>query len=166
MRYRVDTGGSRLVARARSPMHEVQIIWNSMRGTVSVDPSNPTKGVEATVEVDMLQYDAGDWLRNRKIRKDLALPRYPLATMELRKLMNLEAGSTGELHGEMEALLHWRDRTVSLPVRGQGKVSDKSLFAVCTFQLEMGQLGISVPTFLMFRMDELVSLEATVVGTV
>ena len=67
MKYRVSTG--KLVVQARSRVHDTTTTWDKVTGDVDAD-ANAIEGARATFTVDMTSFDAGDWLKNRKLRKD------------------------------------------------------------------------------------------------
>ena len=165
MRYVVDNEASKLIARVRSSLHEVEIVWDAVRGSFELNPEDLAAGIEGSVEVEMTRYDSGDWLRNRKIRNDLRLRDYPHARLELGKLVEMRTAESDGLVGKIEGVLQWHGHTVPVTVSGTGTVNAKTVSAQCSFRLKMGQLGITVPRFLMFRMDEEVLLEATILAS-
>ena len=53
-------------------------MWNKITGEVDADPDTlATAGATARFAVDMTTFDAGDWLKNRKLRKDFDLDAPP-----------------------------------------------------------------------------------------
>ena len=86
MRYRVGTG-SKLSVKARSRIHDTTTVWDSIAGTVEADLATiETTGAKVSIAVDMTKFDAGDFLKNRKLRKDFDLEAHPAATFELTAL--------------------------------------------------------------------------------
>jgi polyisoprenoid-binding protein YceI len=71
IRYTVDAAKSLVVVHARSSVHDTDARWTKLSGLVTVDPADPGAGAEARVTVDMREFDAGDRMKNWKLRGDL-----------------------------------------------------------------------------------------------
>ncbi|MBC7975176.1 MAG: YceI family protein, partial [Myxococcales bacterium] len=85
MRYRVTAGS--LTVRARSRVHDTTTVWSKITGEVVADANTlGAAGATARFDVDMTTFDAGDFLKNRKLRKDFDLAGHPTARFELRAL--------------------------------------------------------------------------------
>ena len=83
MKYAVGAG-SKLLVQARSKIHDTTTTWSVIKGVVDADPETlATAGAAARLVVDMTQFDAGDWLRNRKLKKDFDMEAHPQAVFEL-----------------------------------------------------------------------------------
>src|SRR3954465_11360909 len=77
------TGGT-LKVSARSRIHDTTTTWDKLSGTVDADPDTlATAGAKAVFTVEMTSFDAGDFLKNRKLRKDFEMERHPKAELEL-----------------------------------------------------------------------------------
>jgi len=88
---KVSGHDGKLTVRARSRIHERPPVWDRISGDVEADPDTlATAGAAATFRVDMTAFDAGDWLRNRKLRKDFDLDGHPAATFELQALRDVQ----------------------------------------------------------------------------
>src|SRR6185436_19770620 len=75
LRYRITAGA--LTVQARSRVHDTTTVWSKVTGEVDADPETlASAGATARFEVDMTAFDAGDFLRNRKLRKDFELERH------------------------------------------------------------------------------------------
>ena len=165
MRYRI--AGGKLTVRARSRIHDTTTVWDKISGEVEADPEAlGTAGAAAptaTFRVDMTSFDAGDWLRNRKLRKDFDLDGHPAATFELRALREVvRHGDT--FTATAEGVLGWRGREVPLVLAGRGRLDAAGVEASATFELDIRKLGLSAPRFLMLKMEDEVEIEVTVTG--
>jgi hypothetical protein len=165
MKYAVGAG-SKLVVRARSSIHDTTTTWSVIRGEVEADPETlATAGASARLTVDMTEFDAGDWLKNRKIKKDFEMESHPQAVFELRAVKDVvKEGST--FKASAEGVVKWRGREVPLVIAGTGSLDGGSLSATGRFELDIKQLGLTAPRFLMFKMEDEVAVEVTLLGKV
>jgi polyisoprenoid-binding protein YceI len=163
VRYRVGSG-SKVSVKARSRIHDTTTVWDSMSGTVEADPATiETSGAVVSITVDMTRFDAGDFLKNRKLRKDFDLEAHPSATFELTGLSGV-ARNGAELTATASGTLRWRGREVALTITGTGVLDDHHLDVKASFDLDIRQLGLSAPRFLMFKMEDEVTIEVVVIG--
>jgi polyisoprenoid-binding protein YceI len=164
MRYKV--AGGKLVVKARSSIHDTNTVWDKLAGDVEADAETlATAGAKATFTVDMTSFDAGDWLKNRKLRKDFDLEAHPKATFELVRVSDVvRDGPTFKANAQ--GVLRWRGKEVTLELAGQGKLDPTSLEARATFELDIKRLGLSAPRFLMFKVEDEVTVEVTLTGAV
>jgi polyisoprenoid-binding protein YceI len=164
VKYTVAAG--KLTVKARSRVHDTTTVWDKVSGEVEADPETlATAGARATFEVDMTSFDAGDWLKNRKLRKDFDLDHHPKATFELRGLKDVvRDGPT--FTANAEGVLRWRGKEVVVALAGQGKLDGVGLEATATFELDIKRLGLAAPKFLMFKVEDEVSIDVTVRGPV
>lgn len=164
-RYNVG-GGSKLVVKARSSVHDTTTTWNVIQGEVEADPDTlATAGATARLTVDMTQFDAGDWLKNRKLKKDFEMEAHPQAVFELRAVRDV-AKAGDEFTATAEGVVKWRGREVPLVIAGKGTLDGRGLAAKGTFELDIKKLGLSAPRFLMFKMEDEVAVEVTLRGEV
>jgi len=163
VRYRI-TGGS-LTVQARSRVHDTTTVWNKITGEVDADPDTlASAGATARFEVDMTAFDAGDFLRNRKLRKDFDLAAHPTARFELRAVRGVvREGAT--FTATAEGVLDWRGHRVELTLAGRGRLDAMGVDASATFELDIRKLGLSAPRFLMFKMEDEVTVAATIRGS-
>ncbi len=164
MRYRVAAGT--LTVQARSRLHDTTTVWSKITGDIVADPDTlATAGATARFEVDMTAFDAGDFLKNRKLRKDFDLEGHPTASFELERVTSVvRDGAT--FTASAEGTLRWRGREVGLVLAGRGTLDDMAVSASATFELDIRTLGLSAPRFLMFKVEDEVTIAVTIRGTV
>jgi polyisoprenoid-binding protein YceI len=164
MRYRVD-GGS-LKVQARSRVHDTTTVWDKLAGDVEADADTlATAGARATFRVDMTSFDAGDWLKNRKLKKDFDMDAHPTATFELTAVRDVVRDGA-KFTATAEGLLRWRGKEVPLVLSGRGTLDDTHVEASATFELDIKKLGLSAPRFLMIKMEDEVTVDVSVRGSV
>lgn len=161
-KYRVSTG--KLVVQARSRVHDTTTAWDKVTGDVDADAS-AIEQARATFTVDMTSFDAGDWLKNRKLRKDFDMDAHPQATFELRGVKDVVRNGAA-FTATAEGILRWRGKEVPLVLQGQGTLDDTTVTASAKFELDIKKLGLSAPRFLMIKMEDEVSVEVSVQGGV
>ena len=162
MRFSV-TGS--IVVQARSSVHDTRTTWSVVTGDVDADPATlATTGATATFAVDMTQFDAGDWLKNRKLRKDFDLEAHPRATFELTGLSDV-VGVGGRFRATAQGTLSWRGRSVLLTIAGDGTLDQTGLHATGRCELDIRQLGLAAPRFLMWKVEDEVAIEVALHGS-
>ena len=162
MKYAI--AGGKLTVKARSSVHDTTTTWDKVTGSVDADP-DAIEQAKATFTVDMTSFDAGDWLKNRKLRKDFDMDGNPSATFTLDRVSDVvRDGSrfTAKAHGT----LRWRGKEVVLELAGQGTLDRDRLEAKATFPLDIKRLGLQAPKFFVFKMEDEVTVEVTVRGGV
>ena len=165
MRYSVG-GGSKLTVRARSSIHDTTTTWSVIKGDVEADPDTlATAGATARLVVDMTQFDAGDWLKNRKLKKDFEMEAHPEAIFELRAVKDV-VRTGNDFTATAEGVVRWRGKEVPLVIAGKGTLDARGLSASGTFELDIKKLGLAAPRFLMFKMEDEVAVEVTLRGEV
>ena len=177
MRYRVTSGT--LTVRARSRIHDTTTVWNRVTGEIVADPDTLAgapvlapapadarpAGTSARFEVDMTAFDAGDFLKNRKLRKDFALEAHPRASFVLTALQGVVRTGTA-FTATAVGTLEWRGKRVELTLSGRGTLDPMAMEASATFELDIRTLGLSAPRFLMFKVEDEVTIAATIQGSV
>jgi polyisoprenoid-binding protein YceI len=164
MRYRVSAGT--LTVRARSRLHVTTTVWNRVTGEITADPDTlATAGATARFKVDMTAFDAGDFLKNRKLRKDFDLEGHPEASFELVRLTHV-ARDGAAFTATAEGTLRWRGREVGLVLAGRGTLDGMAVSASATFELDIRTLGLSAPRFLMFKVEDEVTVAVAIRGAV
>jgi polyisoprenoid-binding protein YceI len=164
VKYRIDTG--KLTVKARSRVHDTTTVWDKVTGDVEADADTlATTGATATFRVDMTAFDAGDWLKNRKLRKDFDMDAHPVATFELRAVRDVVRDGP-KFTANAEGVLRWRGKEVVVTLAGQGKLDSVSVEATATFELDIKRLGLAAPRFLMFKVEDEVSIDVTIRGAV
>jgi polyisoprenoid-binding protein YceI len=163
MRYAIH--GGTMTVRARSRVHDVTTVWSKLTGEVDADPETvAVAGATALVRVDMTAFDAGDWLRNRKLRKDFDLDAHPEATFELRALRGVARTDAG-FSATAEGVLRWRGRELAVAMQGRGRLDATSLSASATVELDLRRLGLAAPRFLLLKMEDEVAVDVQLQGT-
>ena len=167
MKYKVQSGT--LAVKARSRVHDTTTTWCKLSGEVEADADTlASDGATATFRVDMTAFDAGDWLKNRKLRKDFDLDTdaaYPTATFELRAVRDVVRDGA-KFTANAEGVLAWRGKQVVVKLAGRGTLDGMGLEATAAFELDIKQLGLAAPRFLMFKVEDEVAVEVTVRGAV
>ena len=164
-RYSIGSG-SRVQVKARSTIHDTTTTWDRITGDVEASPDTlATEGAKARFAVDMTKFDAGDWLKNRKLRSDFEMDAHPEAIYEVRAVRDVkrEPGSD-RFTATADGVLRWRGREVALTIQGEGTMTATSIDAKGTFDLDIKQLGLRAPRFLMIKMEDEVSVEVTLRG--
>ena len=166
MRYRVTSGT--LTVQARSRIHDTNTVWNRVTGEIVADPDTladvgPT-GTRASFEVDMTAFDAGDFLKNRKLRKDFALEAHPRASFVLTGLQGVVRTGTA-FTATAVGMLEWRGKRVELTLAGRGTLDAMGVEASATFDLDIRGLGLSAPRFLMFKIEDEVTVQVAIRGS-
>jgi polyisoprenoid-binding protein YceI len=160
VKFRVDSG--KLTVKARSSVHDTTTTWDHVSGDVDADP-DAIEAARATFDVDMTSFDAGDWLRNRKLRKDFAMDAHPRATFELQQVSEVVRDGA-KFTAKADGILRWRGKEVPLRLAGQGTLDARGLEASGTFTLDIRTLGLSAPRFFVFKMEDEVMVDVTVRG--
>jgi polyisoprenoid-binding protein YceI len=164
VKYRVSSG--RLTVQARSKLHDTTTKWDKVTGDVEADAETlATEGARATFAVDMTSFDADDWLKNRKLKKDFDMDAHPKATFELRSVKDVVRDGA-KFTASAEGVLRWRGREVVLTLAGRGTLDPMRVEASATFELDIRKLGLSAPRFLMIKMEDEVTVDVTVTGAV
>src|SRR5262245_32281510 len=160
MPYRVTAG--KLTVQARSRVHDTTTTWDKISGEIDAHPDR-IEAATATFTVDMTSFDAGDWLKNRKLRKDFEMDAHPRATFALKKVSEVVRDGA-KFKANAEGVLTWRGREVVLKISGQGTLDAARVAASGTFELDIKQLGLSAPRFLMFKMEDEVTVSVSFEG--
>lgn len=160
MNFRVSSG--KLTVQARSRLHDTTTVWTKVTGEVTADPEN-IEQARATFTVDMTSFDAGDWLKNRKLKKDFDMDAHPTAVFELRGVKDVVRDGT-RFTATADGLLRWRGKEVVLSLAGRGTLDDARVEASATFELDIRKLGLSAPRFLMIKMEDEVTVDVTITG--
>lgn len=165
--YTVDDKASRVVVKARSSVHDTNAVWNRVEGTITADPERlVAEGATATFNVDMTAYDAGDFLKNRKLKKDLDVDRYPRAVFALERLEGVTRDDNGAFRAKAIGTMSWHDHKVAITIDGTGTVTDDQIRASGSFDLDITTLGVQPPKILMFKVDKDVTVDVTFVARV
>ena len=162
MKYRIASG--KLTVQARSRLHDTTTVWDKVTGEVDADAS-AIEAARATFTVDMTSFDAGDWLKNRKLKKDFDMDAHPQAVFELRGVKDVVRDGA-KFTANAEGVLRWRGKEVVLTLAGRGTLDDVRVEASATFELDIRKMGLAAPRFLMIKMEDEVTVAVTVTGGV
>lgn len=160
MKYSVTAG--KLQVKAHSRVHDTTTVWDKVTGDVDADPE-AIENARASFAVDMTSFDAGDWLKNRKLRKDFDMDDHPRATFTLRGVSEVVRDG-GKFTAKAEGVLRWRGKELVLVLAGQGTLERDRLEASATFELDIRKLGLQAPKFFVFKMEDEVTVEVSVKG--
>lgn len=152
----------KLTVTATSKVHNTTIVWDKLTGEADVDP-NALGSAKAVFSVDMLAYDAGDWMKNRRLRSDYDLERHHTATFSLDRVSNIVRDGT-RFQATAIGALRWRGIEVPLEVAGNGTLDAQRLAATATFSLDVTRFGIQPPKLFMFKVDNVATMEVAIVG--
>ena len=111
----------------------------------------------------MTAFDAGDFLKNRKLRKDFALEAHPRASFVLTALQGVVrtgAAFTATAVGTLD----WRGKRVELTLAGRGTLDAVAAVASATFELDIRWLGLAAPKFLIFKVEDEVTVDVAIRG--
>ena len=164
-RYQIGAG-SQLRVTARSKVHDTSTVWDTITGEVDAEAASlATAGAKARFVVDMTKFDAGDWLKNRKLRKDYDLDQHARAEFELTGLSAVTADGD-RFRATARGVLRWRGKEVELTIAGDGALTGDRLEATGRFELDIRKLGLSAPRVLMFKVEDEVAIEVVLRGVV
>jgi len=156
--------GGKLTVKARSTVHDTTTVWDKITGDVDADPE-AIEQAKATFRVDMTSFDAGDWLKNRKLRKDFDMDGNPVATFTLERVSDVKRDGD-KFTAKAEGKLSWRGKEVVLVLTGHGALSADRVEATAKFELDIKKLGLAAPKFFMIKMEDEVTIDVTVRGGV
>jgi polyisoprenoid-binding protein YceI len=159
MRYRVQRG--LVEVKARSSIHDTDTRFARLEGWIEFDPDN-TPATRAEISVDMRVFDAGDKLKNWKLKSDLEPDKHPTAAFTLARLEDAHEPSAGRFEARARGQLRWRGRSVDLRLKGQASVDRRSIDARATFELDVRDLGVKPPGFLMFKVENVVTVQVSI----
>lgn len=162
--YTVDGSASQVIVQARSNIHDTQTRWSSLSGTIEADAGDLGPATGASIAVDMTRYDAGDFLKNRKVKKDLEVDRYPTARFELAGLDEIRELGEGRFAARARGTIAWHDRSVEVTATGEGSFTGGELRAKAELELDVRDFGVAPPKFLMFKVEEVVTVVVTLVA--
>ena len=147
-----------MTVTARSMVHDTKTVWDKVSGTISVDPADPAAGATATITVDMRAFDAGDRLKNWKLKSDLEPDKHPTATFTLAGLtIGSQAGARVD-NATAKGRLAWRGRQADVVAAGAGTLETARVDAEARFELDVRTLGVEPPKILMIKVDPTVSV--------
>ena len=159
-RYTVDSSRTKMAVKARSSIHDTTTTFTGVSGTVDADP-DALDQAKASFTVTMADFDAGDWLKNRKMKKELDPDKYPRATFELTAVRDITKREDGSFEAVADGVLRYRNRELKTTIAGKGTMDDGEIAATGKFDLDLRDFGMKPPRFLMFKMEPELTLEVT-----
>ncbi|HTE52045.1 MAG TPA: YceI family protein [Kofleriaceae bacterium] len=162
--YVIDGAASRVAVKARSNIHDTETRWTGVSGRIEADAADLAGAVAAEVVIDMTRHDAGDFLRNRKLRKDLEVERYPAARYRLTGLRDVVERGGGRFAATAVGVIAWHGREVAVVAAGEGMVGADQIAATARFDLDVRELGVEPPRFLMFKVEDTVAVVVSLVA--
>ena len=63
-----------------------------------------------------------------------------------------------------EGSLQWRGKTVPLKLSGKGSLDAQRVTASASFELDIKLLGLTAPKFLLFKVEDVVTVDVTLQG--
>jgi len=161
VKYAITSG--KLTVKARSSVHDTTTVWDRISGDVEAS-ADAIENATATFSVDMTKFDAGDFLKNRKLRKDFAMESHPTATFTLSRVSDVLRDGE-KFTAKAEGTLRWRGKEVPLVLTGQGSLDERRVEARGTFELDIKKLGLTAPKFFVFKMEDEVTIDVSVSGS-
>jgi len=155
-KYTIDSKTSKLVVTARSSVHNTDIDWVGITGTIDAESGGDSGAMAASIDVDMSTADAGDWLKNRKMRKELQLDKHASAHFDLESVEDLSENGSA-MQATLRGTLSWRGKSIAVTATGEGTLLPGSLVATAQFDIDMTQLGITPPKVLMLKIEDVVN---------
>jgi polyisoprenoid-binding protein YceI len=130
-------------------------VWTGFSGEVQAEQDD-LAAAQMNLAIDMKTGDAGDWLKNRKMRKDMDFDRHPRAEFNVKSISNVEQEGDN-LSATVEGSLSWRGKSVDVTSRAKGTLNQREISAVGEFDLDITTLGITPPKILMIKVHDVVS---------
>ena len=158
MRYKLQRG--LVEVKARSSVHDTTTKYSKIEGTIDFDPDN-TAAAQAELTVDMRVFDAGDRLKNWKLKSDLDPDSHPTATFTLAGFDEIHEVTAGQYTAVAKGQLKWRGKVPMIKIKGKASIDRRSIDAQATFDLNVRDLGVTPPKILMFKVEEIVSIHVT-----
>lgn len=107
----------------------------------------------------MGSFDAGDWLKNKKLKSEIDPKKYPTASFHLGGLDEVVERGDGGFEVKARGLLRYRGREVEIVIAGTGTMDAAGIDARGSFDLDLRDLGMKPPRFLMFKMEPELTIE-------
>ncbi len=158
--YTVDSSRSKMLVQARSKIHDTTSSFDRILGSVEATPDTLAEaGAKADFTVEMGSFDAGDWLKNKKLKSEIDPKKYPTATFALGRLDEVVKRDDGSFEVKARGTLRYRGREVEIEIAGSGTMDAGAIDARGSFDLDLRDLGMKPPRFLMFKMEPELTVE-------
>ncbi len=130
-------------------------MFGGVVGDLSVNWTQPESTTGGTVTVDLDQLSSGGRVRDWNIRRHLDVKKWPRATFEVESVSVVSREPwAANLHGT----LGFRDQRKRVSVTATGKRNETNLEVQAEFQLCLPEWGLKPPRFLVFKVDDMVSV--------
>jgi polyisoprenoid-binding protein YceI len=159
--YKVQRG--KVTTTARSSVHDTKTVWAKLSGTITLDV-DALATARAEISVDMRAFDAGDFLKNWKLKSELDADKHPTAIFRLVGIEDVRETTAGEFSGTAVGQIAWRGKTADVRARGTARIDRRTLDARASFELNVRDLGISPPKILMFKVEDVVQVQVELVA--
>ncbi len=163
MIYKVQRG--QVEVKARSSIHDTVTKYSKLEGTIDFDADAP-QSAHADVAVDMRVFDAGDRLKNWKIKSDLDPDAHPTATFTLARFEDIHETTAGQWTAVAVGQIRWRGQAAMIKVKGKAAVDRRQIEAHATFTMNVRELGVTPPKILMFKVEDVVEVQVALVAFV
>lgn len=163
MRYKLQRG--LVEVKARSTVHDTTTKFEKLDGTIDFDP-DATKNARAEIAVDMRVFDAGDRLKNWKLKSDLEPDKHPTAGFTLNQFTDIHEVTAGNYTATAVGQLRWRGQVANITVKGTARVDRRSIEATASFDLNVRDLGVTPPKILMFKVEDVVTVQVSLLALV
>lgn len=146
--------------KARSAVHDTTTRFSKVFGHIDFDADDAARA-HAELEVDMRVFDAGDRFKNWKLKNDLDPDTYPTASFSLSRLDAIHEEVAGKFVATAAGQIRWRGKSVDVRIKGRATVDRRALEAVASFELDVRELGVAPPRFLMLKVEDVVRIEVS-----
>jgi polyisoprenoid-binding protein YceI len=164
--YTIDSAASRVVATARSSVHDTEATLGPLTGTIEADLAALDQPGQVTLEiaVDLTAADGGDFLRTRKLRGEIDVRRYPEARFTLSRVVAMDRDPDGAFRATGAGVIAWRGRELEIRPEGSGALTEDGIDAAATFTLDIREFGVEPPKFLMLKVEPEVAVSVRIVA--
>ena len=160
--FQVDATKSRVLAIAKSNVHDLNFSMPLIGGSLTCHEDNNVLRWAGEIEVNTSKADAGDFLRNRKLHKELGSREFPKARFTLMALELPKDQASAKVAGTIQ----WRNTSREVNATVRTSITDTNLQAEAEFEIRATDFDITPPKILMFKVDDTVSVSLTLYAQV
>ena len=158
MRYRLQRGT--VTVTARTSVHDTTTRFSRLAGTIDFDADDPA-AARAELAIDMRAFDAGDGFKNWKLKDVIDADAHPTATFTLARFDEIREATAGRWTATALGQVRWRGHQPMVKVKGQASVDRRTIDARASFDLDLRELGMTPPRFLLVAVDDIVSVQVS-----
>jgi polyisoprenoid-binding protein YceI len=155
-RFNIDPERSTVSVRAQSRLHGVKSLGAGLNGYVAGNFDDPRSLAEGRISFPMAQMSFGDRIRDFALRRQLNIKRWPQAHFDVQRV---EVQERDPWRIQVIGVLSYHDHTLEINLPASGSVSDTQMNATAQFTINLPDIGITPPRFLMFKMANTVTVE-------